>query len=193
MPTSFLKPRNNSPLNVVWREALLTVESCNRLVAYCETLPVLEAEMTGPQASAEARRSTIAWVPQQKDSAPLFDLVRTQAEQLNAAEFGFDLVGFGEHMQYARYGTGKGHYDWHIDAGPGATSLRKLSIIIQLSDEAEYEGGDVEFQAAGPVTRLPRTRGTLVVFSPFLLHRVTQVTRGERKSLVAWVTGPPFR
>ena len=192
MTTSFLKPRANSPLNVVWREGLITGESCDQLVAYCETLPVLDAVLTGPQVP-EARQSTIAWVPQQKDSAPLFDLVRTQAEELNAEHFGFDLVGFGERMQYARYGTGKGHYDWHIDVGPGANSLRKLSIIIQLSDEADYEGGDVEFQAPGPITRLPRKRGTLAVFSPFLLHRVTQVTRGERRSLVAWISGPPFR
>ena len=166
MPNSLLKPRNNSPLNVVWREAFLTAESCDQLIAYCETLPLLDADMTGPQA-AEARQSTIAWVPQQKDSAPLFDLVRTQAGQLNAEHFGFELVGFGERMQYARYGTGKGHYDWHIDAGPGATSLRKLSIIIQLSDEVDYEGGDVELQAPGPITRLPRKRGTLAVFRLF--------------------------
>ena len=166
MPNSLLKPRNNSPLNVVWREAFLTAESCDQLIAYCETLPLLDADMTGPQA-AEARQSTIAWVPQQKDSAPLFDLVRTQAGQLNAEHFGFELVGFGERMQYARYGTGKGHYDWHIDAGPGATSLRKLSIIIQLSDEVDYEGGDVELQAPGPITRRPRKRGTLAVFRLF--------------------------
>ena len=189
---SFLRPRQNSPLNVIWREGLFTGESCQQIVAYCERLALQPADMTGPQL-ASARQSIIARVPQQAESAALFTLVREQVQKINDEHFGFELVGFGEHMQYAKYVQGRGHYDWHIDAGPGPTSLRKLAVIVQLSDETEYEGGDVEFQGPGPVTRLPRKQGTFAVFSTFLLHRVTPVTRGERKSLVAWITGPPFR
>ena len=192
MPLSFLAPRQNAPLNVIWKEALLTAESCRQVVAYCERLTPQTADMTGPQVS-DARQSIVAWLPEQKESAALFNLVRGQVQAINQEHFGFDLIGFGEHMQYAKYGASKGHYDWHVDAGPGVTSLRKLAVIVQLSDQAEYDGGDVEFQGPGPAVRLPRKQGTLGVFSTFFLHRVTAVTRGERKSLVAWVTGPPFR
>jgi predicted 2-oxoglutarate/Fe(II)-dependent dioxygenase YbiX len=39
----------------------------------------------------------------------------------------------------------------------------------------------------------PRTRGALIVFPWFFLHRVTPIVSGNRKALVAWATGPDFR
>lgn len=192
MPLSLLAPRQNSPLNVVWQEGMLGAEDCRKIVEFGDGSLQQPATMTGPQATA-AREGTVAFLPQTKESAGIFQLIRQQIPRINAEHFGFELTGFGEPFQYARYASGKGHYDWHVDAGPGVTSLRKLSIILQLTPEADYEGGDVEFQGPGPITRLPRKQGTFAVFSPFLLHRVTAVTRGERRSLVAWITGPPFR
>ena len=35
--------------------------------------------------------------------------------------------------------------------------------------------------------------GTGIAFQAFLHHRVTPVTRGMRRSLVAWAHGPVFR
>ena len=192
MPLSLLTPRQNSPLNIVWHEGMLSAEDCRSVAAFGDTCLQQSAIMTGPQA-ATAREGTVAFVPQTNESAATYRLIRRHVPKINADHFGFELTGFGEHLQYARYASGKGHYDWHVDSGPDVTSLRKLSIIVQLTDEAEYDGGDVEFQGPGAITRLPRKQGTLAVFSPFLLHRVTAVTRGERKSLVAWITGPPFR
>jgi PKHD-type hydroxylase len=192
MPTSLLTPRQNSALNIVWTEAMLGAEDCQKIVAYGDSVLQQPATMTGPQAAA-AREGAVAFLPQTRETAAIYQLLRQQVSPINAEHFGFELTGFGESVQYARYVAGKGHYDWHVDSGPGVTSLRKLSIILQLTDEAAYDGGDVEFQAAGPITRLPRKQGTFAVFSPFLLHRVTAVTRGERRSLVAWITGPPFR
>jgi PKHD-type hydroxylase len=191
MPLSFLKPRQNSPLNLVWKEGMITAQGCQQIVDLGEHFAAKPASMAGPQAAA-ARQSTIAFMPQQKETAALFNLIRKEVETINEQHFGFDLVGFGEHLQYARYGSSNDHYDWHVDAGPGPTSIRKLSVTIQLSDGAEYDGGDVECQTVG-ITKLPRKLGTFAVFSSFMLHRVTAVTRGERKSLVAWISGPPFR
>lgn len=192
MPLSFLTPRQNAPLNVVWQEGMLGAEGCAKIVAYGDARLLEPATMTGPQAVA-AREGTVAFLPQSSETAAICQFIRQQVPAINAQHFGFDLAGFGEPLQYARYVAGKGHYDWHVDCAPGVHSLRKLSIIVQLSDEADYDGGDVEFQAAGAIARLPRKQGTFAVFSPFLLHRVTAVTRGERKSLVSWITGPPFR
>lgn len=191
MPISLLAPRQNAPLNVVWQEGMLDAAGCRKITEYGDANLQQPATMMGPQARA-ARDGTVTFLPQTSESAAIYQFIRQQLPAINADHFGFDLTGFGEPLQYARYVAGKGHYDWHVDSGPGPNSLRKLSIILQLSDEQDYDGGDVEFQAAA-VTRLPRKQGTFAVFSPFLLHRVTAVTRGERKSLVAWVTGPPFR
>ena len=45
---------------------------------------------------------------------------------------------------------------------------------------------------SGPY-RAHKARGTLVAFPSYVMHRVTPVTSGTRKSLVAWVAGPKFR
>ena len=49
-----------------------------------------------------------------------------------------------EKVKILRYENG-GKYKWHIDCGSKETSLRKLTAIIQLSDETKYEGGNLEF------------------------------------------------
>ena len=40
---------------------------------------------------------------------------------------------------------------------------------------------------------MPRELGTAVLFPSFIQHRVTEITRGTRYSLVGWVNGKPFR
>ena len=105
--------------------------------------------------------------------------------------YGFELTGFYEGAQVARYAPG-GHYDWHVDVGEQLQSARKLSLSIQLSDGSEYEGGDFRF--LGPTDApAPRARGSLIAFPSFVTHRVEPVTQGERLSLVSWISGPPFR
>ena len=99
-------------------------------------------------------------------------------------------LGFFEGVQVASY-SGGGHYGWHMDVGQGVVSTRKLSISVQLSDPADYDGGELEFLASGDCG--PRTQGTLIAFPSFLVHRVRPVTRGTRWSLVSWVAGPSFR
>ena len=70
---------------------------------------------------------------------------------------------------------------------------RKLTLSLQLSDGSAYEGCDLEARAAYPTDVAPRERGTLVAFRANVLHRVTPITRGVRKSLVIWAAGPEYR
>jgi PKHD-type hydroxylase len=37
------------------------------------------------------------------------------------------------------------------------------------------------------------TRGAIIAFPSFFLHRVTPIVSGVRKALVIWATGPAFR
>ncbi len=96
----------------------------------------------------------------------------------------FDIVDT-EPLQLAEYAVGD-EYGWHLDIGPGNSSLRKLSASIQISAAHEYDGGDLELWGSPSVAR---EKGTLIVFPSYLLHRVTPVTRGVRFSLVVWATG----
>jgi PKHD-type hydroxylase len=113
--------------------------------------------------------------------------------KINSIFYRFDLYGFMEDMQYTVYASGGDHYDWHIDAGSRTTCPRKLSLSLQLSDPSEYEGGKLEFMNGKDVKVADRDRGLVVAFPAYRLHRVTPVTKGLRKSIVVWTTGPQFR
>jgi PKHD-type hydroxylase len=41
--------------------------------------------------------------------------------------------------------------------------------------------------------RCPQAKGMVILFPSWVIHRVTPVTKGVRKSIVVWVTGPKFR
>ena len=79
----------------------------------------------------------------------------------------------------------------HTDYGRNQCSMRKLTAIIQLSEETDYEGGDFEFgitntEGTGLITG-NRTKGCLLVFPSFLSHRVTPITKGTRYSIITWM------
>tara|TARA_B100001250_G_C19566796_1_gene685864 strand:+ start:116 stop:784 length:669 start_codon:yes stop_codon:yes gene_type:complete len=139
----------------------------------------------------------------------LFDLV--QEYNQNDSNWKYDIIGT-ESMQYGIYSDG-GHYDWHIDNYPrpipittrrslsGNSTImvnRKISVTIFLNDPDEYEGGELDIETDGPRAD-PRyntyklSKGSIVVFPSNRWHRVRPVTSGVRKSLVAWVFGPPFK
>jgi len=95
-------------------------------------------------------------------------------------------------VQYTEYhASERGKYDWHMDVfwGESKPFDRKLSLTLQLSDPHEYEGGDFEFENA-PLPENAKTKGSVIVFPSYLMHRVTPVTKGVRKTLVAWFEGP---
>lgn len=145
-----------------------------------------------------ARSSEIRWIdPLHTNSRFVVDMLWYFANEANRNAFGFDLQYLPD-IQYTKYtASDKGKYDWHCDtfwANPTAYD-RKLSIVIQLSDPSEYEGGDFELDpqyAQVPAEQL-RAKGSVLVFPSFLNHRVTPVTKGERRSLVSWIQGPKFR
>ena len=142
------------------------------------------------------RRSGLNWMPNTQDTQWVFEKLGHIVSSLNAKFFRFDLRGFGEHIQLTNYdGAEQGMYGWHVDMGPNTLApCRKLSIVMQLSDPVEYEGGILELQPHGKdVIKMRKQRGLVVAFPSWTLHQVTPVTQGHRQSLVAWITGPAFK
>jgi PKHD-type hydroxylase len=71
-----------------------------------------------------------------------------------------------------------------------------MTIVLMLNQQGvDFEGGD--FQVNLSEERLPvnvnMNKGHVLLLPSFLLHRVTPVTKGIRKTLVSWVIGPKFR
>jgi PKHD-type hydroxylase len=113
---------------------------------------------------------------------------------LNSQHYRYDITGFDEPLYHVTYNAeDEGHYAWHIDKSGDGMPARKLSITFQMTDPAQYDGGDLEINAFGSIDVCPRERGKLILFPSYEVHRVTPVTRGVRSALVAWSVGPAFR
>ena len=67
-------------------------------------------------------------------------------------------------------------------------------MVLMLSDPSEFEGGQLEIKtdSDNPIT-LEQKRGRAWFFPSYVLHRVTPVTKGTRRSLVLWIGGPEFK
>ena len=142
----------------------------------------------------EIRRSKISWIDLQADSQWLYDRLSHIASTLNGQYYKYDLYGFHEHFQYTVYdSSNQDHYTWHLDSGTKSTAPRKFSLVLQLSDPSEYEGGDLEIYYSAQPTQIRKEKGLVVAFPSCMLHRVTPVTSGIRKTLVMWCVGPAFR
>ena len=74
-------------------------------------------------------------------------------------------------------------YNWHVDGS--AQDPRRLTIIAQLTNSNEYEGGDFQIEdlTLPPFTR---NKNTVLLMKPHLKHRVTPVTKGVRNSMITW-------
>ena len=142
---------------------------------------------------ADVRVTKVAWLVRGARTEPIYNRIMTLVHQLNTHSYRFDIANL-EMIQYTVYhGAQGGHYDWHVDQNKDSPSPRKISVSIQLTDSAQYEGCDLQFQDGPQILTAPRERGAAIAFPSFFLHRVTPITSGTRKSLVVWVTGPDFR
>ena len=162
--------------------AVLTPEQIKNICAVGDK--AMQKAATVVDADPLHRRSLVSWFPPTGE-------VKAIVHHVNEARYQFDLWDV-EPLQYTVYSEG-GYYGWHMDLGPGPAQRRKLSLTIQLSDPSEYEGGDFEAQTGSEVITGPKERGTVIAFPSWIIHRVTPVTRGIRRSLVVWATGEPFR
>ena len=141
----------------------------------------------------ELRKSRVGWIPMDQNFLWLHAKLGEMVNIANKELWGFDISGMDEQIQYAEYPENGGHYDWHMDTGPDKFSRRKISITVQLSDPSEYEGGDLQIKINAGQSDTPKGLGNVVIFPSYLLHRVTPVTKGLRRSLVLWITGPAFK
>ena len=139
----------------------------------------------------ELRRSDIMFIKPASNEW-IYDKLATACIQANTTRYKFDITGFQTELQLANYGI-RNFFEWHMDFGTAELSNRKLSITVQLSDPDEYEGGELQFMINQQVFTATKEKGTAIIFPSFALHRVTPVIKGCRKSIVGWISGPPYK
>lgn len=207
----------------VWYETELPLEVVNLLEQsiadkYNEKLDssTVAGEQGENTLNKEIRDAKHTWLP---SSHWAVGFVMHYVMIANQQNFCYDLLGLdGQTVQYTVYDKGQ-FYNWHVDQSIGTCYkpqglnhhgysensikdqllsekelMRKLSFSLQLSDETEYKGGELQLIDDGEkIYSVPKKRGLLVCFDSRARHRVTKVTSGRRKSLVGWVVGPRWR
>lgn len=166
---------------------------CERIVALAEPEQAETASLEGDDDIDRVRSSTVTWLASDDTNWWIYERLAELVADANE-RWGFDLVGFEEELQYTRYDGPGDHYTWHRDGLDGDVSTRKISVVVQLTDPSEYTGARLEFpDDYEEPQNTGASQGTAVVFPAFEYHRVTPLRTGRRRSLVAWVAGPPFR
>ncbi|HWE01976.1 MAG TPA: 2OG-Fe(II) oxygenase [Tepidisphaeraceae bacterium] len=181
--------------NYAFREKFFSPEECDRVLALLNQYPLQDA--VAPRADnlaypRDVRKSRVASLPWIKDAEWIFQRLTAAVMECNKSLYNFQLAGFMEGLRIDEYQAGS-FYDWHQDFGYREQSIRKISLIAQLTEPSQYQGGDVEFFSGRGPQKAVRARGAILLFPSFVLHRVAPMTAGTRHALVGWVAGPPFR
>lgn len=156
----------------------------------------LELEKGRDKSNRLVRKSNVSFFSKDEQNCWIFDKINYFIQFINDRHYGIKLNGYST-IQYTSYDVGD-KYDYHIDTFLGPKNLqnisdlgtRKLSVSILLNDD--FEGGDFEF-FTGETNTVKMTAGQAIVFPSFLVHRVKEITKGRRESLVVWVVGPKFK
>ena len=180
----------------VW-QGLFSASELDALVRLGDGLVLEKAELSAGRGYENIRSTKVAWVPRAPQTQHLYQRMEEAVLEMNARYFRFDLSGLAA-LQYAVYGGPEGgHFDWHKDYGRDPSDPdqepRKLTLSMQLSDGGDYKGCDLQARAGNLIDTAPRERGTIVAFPANVLHQVTPIESGVRRSLVTWAVGPEFR
>lgn len=180
------------------REDFLTPGAINTIIDYSSnklSQARIGNDPSNQALNTEIRNASSCWL--QLDRFDWFyQMLEVQIKEFNWINFKFNLHGM-ELANYLEYHAGNendvddhghGKYVKHIDGG--INSNRKLTFSIQLSDPTEYDGGELLLWESHEPMIVPKKKGMIVFFPSSMLHEVTPVSRGVRRSLVGWVHGP---
>ncbi len=172
----------------------LSRDYCQQLIEKCNRdLTLFPGEITKAEEQkpdSNFRNNLIGFT----EDIEIREIITNYLYKANRLSFGF-LADFIPAIQFSKYEEGT-YYNFHHDVNwfnMDSMYDRKLSIVIQLSDENSYEGGDFQFcnEAHTPVTM--RKQGSILVFPSYINHRVTPIVKGTRYSLVCWMEGPRWQ
>lgn len=175
-------------------------DKCQFVIDTFKSRPAQDATLgvNGERKDNAYRRSRVSWVlPGDTQLDWLFADLWKMALKSNDEWFGFHLSKM-DYLQIAEYDAERqGEYKLHHDVFymNGSNYHRKLSTIIQLSDPADYEGGDFElYETQEPLPKEAiRDQGSVIFFPSFIRHAALPVTKGLRHSVAAWIDGPRWR
>ena len=203
---------------VYWTLDFLSDEEIQKIIKYVEDLPTEYAKV-GDNIQEEEKKpftadyhiknpnfgnvprkriTNIKWIELNSNTNWLYKKIINQIHKVNQENFDM-ILKFVENLQFSEYTEiQQGFYAKHNDCGDSRrlesfVDIRKLSFSIQLTDEKEYEGGDLILYVNNKEVKAPKSKGTIVFFESNIMHEVKPVKKGIRHALVSWVEGPNLR
>ena len=164
---------------------------------YVKTINFKQSEVGSGHGSVQKqkRNSKTGWISYNLETQWMYDKIFGAA--CNNI-WGLDVTGIHDAIQYTIYPaeTETMFYGAHRDLGPGQF-WRKVSMTIQLTDPDDFEGGGLQVEDPGGNNEWVDTphhdRGDMIMFPSFMRHQALPVTKGTRKCLVIWISGPPLK
>ena len=177
-------------------EEAFSDEEIKNIKAFAEKLTPKNAEVSKGDFKAEedekVRKTILKWINPSADSEHLYRKITDYILTGNQNWFGYDLTSI-ESLQYSIYNIG-GFYGKHTDSFHETYEKpRKLSFVIQLTDESEYTGGSTLLWTGAEPHQIMKKKGSMTLFPSYVLHEVTPIESGTREAIVGWVQGPAFK
>lgn len=177
-------------------EPVFTAEECDQIIALGYSIPLRDQLVTIRKevfTKFESNGSKISYISQSATTNFIYEKLRETIQLANMFSWNFDLMDFGEPVKFAEYLPEAGT-SLHTDINSGYESVcRKLTVVVQLSDETSYKGGDLLVSSVGALNPVTRKRGHVIIFPSLFPHKVEPITEGKRNSLVSFAYGPPLR
>ena len=176
----------------VYHKTAFASEEIEKIIESGNKEDIMEAAFNGAP-TKNTRSTNVSWIPSSdKDNEWLFQRLTDIINLNNKKFFNYDITTI-ETLQYSIYHEG-GFYKDHIDiSNISSMGVRKLSFSVMLTDPEEYEGGELLLKISSSPIITPNKKGDIILFPSYVLHEVTPVTKGTRKTLVGWVLGPGFK
>lgn len=196
-----------------WRDLVkqwpcLSPDQCKDIIEFFkiaeangEVKPVEVYHHVGEQTHSDARVGDVFEVPDESQ-LPHWRKIRDRLIGYNENTENFNLNGKYQ-INILRYPVGgwfKKHKDGKLDLDHrlNLDSERKISATIQLSNEEDYNGGElvmiIEKNIKGSKGSFAtKNQGDIIIFPSYVDHQVNKVVRGERYSIVIWAYGPPWK
>lgn len=99
----------------------------------------------------------------------------------------FDVIDLPGYTKVLKYDIGD-EFKRHQDKGPNSeTSVRYKTLIIQLSDSIDYDGGDLVIEDGNDKIVMNKQLGNTIMFDSTQWHQAFPILKGIRYVFVIWL------
>lgn len=168
---------------------LFTKEECKKVLSECVDELWIPSTVIGDANFHKSQRQKLRGEVQ---GFP-FTNIREITKSANESIYDFSLIGIidQDYPQVFKYSEND-FYRMHLEITPMAPS-RKITFIVNLSDPAEYEGGQINFLNIDADSKLISEQGSCLIFPSYIPYSIDPVTKGSKNIIVGHIHGALFK